>query len=265
MCTALNGQYNKPCHPIAVHLIKKPSTSAAAMESEWAMQIAGLLNDDELKKSVTEEMPMPPQYLGAIIGRRGCNVRLMQMMFGVKMKCEPGRNIVSVSGPHGAVLVALQELEEATKNEEAVEIFMDKMRIMRWNKVHCFVDWSNILISADIQQMGPSPSMGLNVAALKHRILAECDVTKLLVVGSTSSASKTEALTQAWKKEGFQTDFKTRPAGVPESALHIDDRLIAAAANSLLAMYRGKQKLVLLTGDGNDNGGPQFVSTGWSR
>lgn len=160
-------------------------------------------------------------------------------------------NFLKLIGSGAAVAIASKELEEYINSDDSIETFMAVMRTERWNKTHLFVDYSNILLSAN--RGSRQVRHKINVAGLKKRVVSECDVRELFVAGSTATDAQRDSIRAEWVREGFRADFVTRPAGVSESSLNIDDRLLSAATLAIHQEYEGKKKLVLVTGDGNSN------------
>ena len=196
--------------------------------------------------------------MGALIGSGGRTLRKLQRDLGVTIRVTsqgPGQPATfTVTGMRHPVMVASEELQ---RNSANVDDLLSRMGQHFEQEVHCFVDYSNIYIAAQSsRQPGNRQSAFLNAKALKDRVVDERTARKLVVVGSLGSEEQAERCRQEWTSAGFQhVHFVARPAGMGEADLAIDDKIVSEALLSVARDYPKPQKLVILTGDGNDNHG----------
>lgn len=111
---------------------------------------------------------------------------------------------------------------------------------------HIFVDASNVNVSeANIP----------GLSAIAHRGFGT--VRTAAVVGTTPQPSDRELL---WSDLGYNATFTVRAPGQPESAYNVDATIVAWVYQTMADFRSEKSTIVLVTGDGNDNGGsPNFA------
>lgn len=200
-------------------------------------------------KKFSRKISVPEAAIGVIIGRQGRNKPTLERMLGVSLElrrsASPGQGLVLVTAENeDAVDAAIAELSERTKNEEALSDFVDYMRILHWEDIHLFIDFSNIQITAQAN---------IKAQALVKRVVQERDVKRLMVAGSAASLEQANKLKQLWETLKFDAYFQVRPAGQREEC--VDEKIICEAYRAIAGEYARQQTLVVLTGDGNDNGG----------
>eukprot|EP00798_Chlamydomonas_sp_ICE-L_P018463 gene18463-24945_t len=219
---------------------------------------------------------IPASAVGAIIGKKGRNLPTIQREWGVEILVEPGirgngpaprAKCIIRGGGQVAIQVAAKEMTDITRTPDDVSRFVDRMRFEHWQKLHVFIDYSNIHISAQKLRAHPENRQGVQIdaAALLHRVLKERDSVKCVVVGSAATKEESSRLTSAWRTAiGQYKNLRSNQQGVREADLHIDEKLITSIQSSLLGDYSTDQKLVVLTGDGNLNGSNKTVWASFS-
>jgi hypothetical protein len=162
---------------------------------------------------------------------------------------------------------------------------MDRKKV----KTHIFVDNSNLLIGAQYQPR-PDARGGyardirkrVSVRAVHDLVNLERDAVQCVCFGSVRFGQKKSLRTQKsdfshWEDQGYRALISERDDANKEN--FVDHGLIAEMQNAILnhseeAREHGNRTLVLITGDGNENGGegaPSFLGVvmnaikwGWS-
>jgi hypothetical protein len=111
---------------------------------------------------------------------------------------------------------------------------------------HIFVDSSNVNCSeANVP----------GLSAIAHRGFGA--VHTATVVGTTAAPSDREKL---WADLGYDATFTVRAPGQPESFYNVDATIVSWIYRAMCQYKHQKSTIVLVTGDGNDNGGsPNFA------
>lgn len=127
--------------------------------------------------------------------------------------------------------------------------------------VHLFVDATNLNVGAQGKEY--NPALRINPIALTQHMTKSRDFRTLVVAGTAHSQSACDTLKNRWDElmtpdVGYvgpaesSVHFIVRPHGTKENA--VDEIIIGAAALKVVE-YSQPQTMVLLTGDGNANGG----------
>lgn len=162
----------------------------------------------------------------------------------------PASGSASLLGVRNAVLVAEFALANVTKDSKTLAKFKTDMQKKSNVKVHVFVDYSNISISA-------GNGAKLDAAALVQKVIGLRQPVQRVVAGSVALDSVKQQLTAEWRNQGFQAHFPKRAPGQGEGDMGIDETLVSAALSAINGSYRKEERhtLVLVTGDGNLNKG----------
>jgi hypothetical protein len=216
-----------------------------------------------------QEVTMSAAFLKVFIGGEFKNLNLFKKKYGVEVEVVSQRNAlqgrVKVQGDLDAVQIAVSEIREAAAGDP--QDYIEKMRFERWMRTHVYVDWSNMWLGACNGDPDRS-RMRINVRALCDRVFAQRELRTLVVAGSTPTAALSSAISAQWSSIGSlpnyggdcapSVKFQVRAAGAREQG--VDDMLIASAFGQVSRDYGDvQQTLVLVTGDGDPNGGGNWV------
>jgi hypothetical protein len=211
---------------------------------------------------VPQEITVSAAFLNVFKGDDLKNQKHFQRKYGVEVEASQrgalqGR--IKVSGDEYAVRVAVSEIQEAAAGDP--QSYLEKMYVELGGRSFGNIDWSNVYFGA--RNGDPDPShLRINVRALYDRIFAQHELRSLVVAGSAHNAAQVATLTAMWSSVGGDCTpsirFQVRPSGAREQG--VDDSLIASALDQVARDYGDvQQTLVLVTGDGNDNGGGNWV------
>jgi hypothetical protein len=215
-------------------------------------------------------------YIESIINNEnGCVRKWLQRELGVEIKTQK---------QYGKIYLQAQSLDEdviavfKSRIENIVlspGSFQSEIQQIREKKVHIFVDVSNIMIgSKKDQKTGEQDfSVRLDCKNLLELVSGMRQPIRTVVVGSTPS--KDSVVWDRWRAAGW-TDVRILERIVNDQGKSVeqavDEVLHAAMSSDLLCSYPKPRTLVLLTGDGNANGGhttdfpgvvQKALMTGW--
>jgi hypothetical protein len=210
-----------------------------------------------------QEVTMSAAFLNVFTGDDLKNLNHFRKKYGVAVDVVSQRGAlqgrVKVSGDEFAVQIAVSEIREAAAGDP--QSYLEKMHFELGTRTCAYVDWSNVYLGA--RNGDPDPSrLRINVRNLCDRIFAQRELRSLVVAGSAQNDVQAATLTAMWSGVGGECTpsikFQVRAPGAREQG--VDDMLIASALGQIAGNYGGvQQTLVLVTGDGNSNGGGSWV------
>lgn len=211
---------------------------------------------------ITQDVVVPSEFIGAFIGKDGKNIRHSAMQFEVEIVITSHRHdpfgCIRVTGEPDGVMMAVSEINQYSHGD--VKAYLEMKQRLRWIKLAVIVDWSNV-------RLGSGRRRHIHVPALCNRIFSHREPEAIIVASAVPTRAVQLSLTQQWlySTVNMPNCFSCTPTVdiqlTPDGKEHnIDDRLIAAAFHQISGNLRVPRKLVLVTGDGNKNGGPGWVS-----
>ena len=211
---------------------------------------------------ITQDVEVPSDFIGPFIGKDGKNIRHTAMQFDVTLIVMSHRGddqgCIRVTGEPDGVMMAVSEIRQYSHGD--VKAYLEMKQQLRWIKLAVIVDWNNV-------RLGSGRSRHIHVPALCNRVFGMREPEAIIVASAVPNRTVQLSLTQQWKYSTVDmpncfsctptSDIQVTPGGREHN---IDDRLVAAAFNLISGDLPVPRTLVLVTGDGNQNGGPEWVS-----
>lgn len=193
---------------------------------------------------------------------------------GVKIRLVRGDTALRIEAlTPEARLVAEHRLREVLADPA---IFEAQVQLQKNEKVHIFVDHSNISMGGQSVPNGTAFTRDLKTRVSAKRIhnfvLYERTACQQVCFGSVAPGRPTQHATFAyWRAQGYKTHVAERSSSGKEQ--FVDHGLIAEMLHSVINHQGEGRTLILVSGDGNDNGdanGPSFhtvvrqaIRSGW--
>jgi hypothetical protein len=212
--------------------------------------------------SYSQTVDVTPEFMKPFIGSKHKNREHFQQKFGVIVRTTPRyspRCQIKVEGDQDAVQIAVSEIHEHCLDDP--EKYLLKMQAERWGMRNVYLDWNNIRLGAARYQKR------LNIYAFCLRVFGMREVQKLFIAGTVPNSNTGRVISDQWlnstaRMPNFKDctpDIKLQESSRGSREKGVDDMLIAAAYEQLQASSE-PHTLILVTGDGNLNGGGHWVS-----
>ena len=227
--------------------------------------------------STVTQLEIPPSFNAETMlkfDQQNTGLWFLMRELGVRIRLVRNNTALRVEAlSPDALDVAIQRLREIMNDPATFEA---SLQLQKNEKVHIFVDHSNVSMGAQFVPDGQGYTRDLSTRVSARRVhdLVNFERTPCQQVcfGSVAQGRPSQSLTFAyWRDQGYKTHIAERSSKGKEQ--FVDEGLIAHMLHSVIQHQGQGRTLALVSGDGNNNGdaeGPSFltvvrqaINSGW--